>query len=151
VLTERRMFFATPAASLALSSSWTIPSVEDANVIRRELLDVVRLWQNGTAMLANKQIKPLTPPPACDGVWEFRATQAPPGARIIGIFPERNIFVATGVYPRHYLGNRGSRGWVTAIGYAVGRRAAWFAGSTINWPSTAKFTGSDLGTVCDVF
>lgn len=147
-----RGFYGTPKVVLALESSWPTRAGEDqagADARRNDVRRLIATWQRGDSMLA-KQIKPMRPPPSCEGVWEFRATDVPPGGRLFGFFPVRNIYIATNVSPRDTLGPRGSQGWNTSIGFARAMGVSWFGSSSvIKWPESKQFRQSDLKVVCD--
>jgi hypothetical protein len=155
VLEARRGFYATPRVIQALERDWPVDSGKseaDMAALKQDMLDVISLWQSGASMLAPKQLKPMRPPPACEGVWELRSTESPPGARTFGLLPARNIFVATGVALRNRLGPRGSQGWVTMIGVALVASRAWFPDpQPISWPTQKRFDQVGIKVVCDDF
>ncbi len=49
--------------------------------------------------------------PAADGVWEIRSTDPDPSIRVLGLFPEKDVFVATNYALRKCLGGWQSRAW----------------------------------------
>jgi hypothetical protein len=49
--------------------------------------------------------------PARDGVWEIRSTRIDPSIRVLGLFAERDVFVATNHALREELGGWQSREW----------------------------------------
>lgn len=49
--------------------------------------------------------------PASSCVWEIRSVQPSPSIRVLGLFPERDIFIATNIALREQLGGWESRAW----------------------------------------
>lgn len=49
--------------------------------------------------------------PARDAVWEIRSVVPDPSIRVLGLFPKRDVFVATNFASRAELGGWQSRGW----------------------------------------
>lgn len=49
--------------------------------------------------------------PLADGVWEIRSVKDAPSIRVLGLFPTRDVFVATGIARRDELGGWESREW----------------------------------------
>ena len=49
--------------------------------------------------------------PARDGVWEIRSAGEDPSIRVLGLFPEKDIYVATNYALRELLGGWQSREW----------------------------------------
>lgn len=60
--------------------------------------------------------------PARDAVWEIRSTGSDPSIRVLGLFPERDIFVVTNHALRKDLGGWQSRAWKDVKRLA---RATW--------------------------
>lgn len=58
-------------------------------------------------------IRDLCPPPP--EVWEIRVTEPIVQVRIIGRFPEPDTFIATELYTRNFLGDKGSQAWSEAM------------------------------------
>ncbi|MAZ03414.1 MAG: hypothetical protein CMN56_09770 [Sneathiella sp.] len=52
--------------------------------------------------------------PTVDCVWEIRSIREMPSVRVLGLFPEKDVFVATGIYRRDYLGKIESEEWKMA-------------------------------------
>ena len=154
VLTARRALYVTTPVLRALTGPWPVRNGEKAEDVaerRQDLIDLVALWTRGDPM-SPRLVKPLEPPPPCDGVWEMRAQNVQPGARLFGMFPSRNIYVATTVVPRDTLGNAGSQPWTNAIQYAAAMAKTWFPSEApILWPAGRVFGRSDVGVVCDDF
>lgn len=154
VPTIRRRIFVTNAALPILTSRWKPSNGESEDVAdarRAGLLALLAQWQKGDPLVAGQHIKPLRPPPACDGVWELRETRIRPQMRVIGHVPARNIFVVTGVYPRWYLGLKGSSEWNVAISNALAHSRKWFPGQPVVNLTTPKFRQSEMILVCDDF
>ncbi|PKQ08890.1 MAG: hypothetical protein CVT73_05425 [Alphaproteobacteria bacterium HGW-Alphaproteobacteria-12] len=49
--------------------------------------------------------------PAVEGVWEIRSVTHKPSIRVLGLFPEKDVFVATNMELRENLGGWQSRAW----------------------------------------
>jgi hypothetical protein len=49
--------------------------------------------------------------PAGEGVWEIRSVSHAPSIRVLGLFPEKDVFVATNMELRENLGGWQSRAW----------------------------------------
>lgn len=49
--------------------------------------------------------------PASEGVWEIRSIRPDPQIRVLGLFAQRDVFVATNMAMRNELGGWESRGW----------------------------------------
>jgi len=64
-----------------------------------------------------KLLKPLR-----NAVWEIKSPRPSPGLRVLGLFADRNVFIAMQHYRRVDLGKFGSREWRNAIELA---RASW--------------------------
>lgn len=60
--------------------------------------------------------------PASDGVWEIRSVRDAPSIRVLGLFAEKDVFVATNLALREDLGGWRSREWKTVKKIA---RARW--------------------------
>jgi hypothetical protein len=60
--------------------------------------------------------------PYADGVWEIRATKPKPGIRILGMFAEKDLFIALNWQERTLLGSYKSREWRNII---VGCQTMW--------------------------
>lgn len=152
VLTARRGLYGTGRVQDALKAQFPRrvgETAEDCVARRQDMVDVLQLWQSGRPMTAGLHIKPIVPPPPCSGVWEFRASRRPPGARLIGVLVERNIFVATALMPRDTLGNRGSPAWNRSINFAAARGQSWFGGQLVQWTEAREFQKGDMRIVCD--
>lgn len=155
VTVSRREFYAVDGVITALESNWRpgrfFADDAEAEAARREAIAVVSLWSRGRPLIARTQLKPMEPPPpGADCSWEFRAVAPRPGSRIIGLVPERNTFIATGVYPRKYLGRRGSPEWMKALGLAFAKAHAWgLSSTTIKWPIGVGFDHNGMANVCD--
>jgi len=119
------------------------------------MIDLIALWQRGDAIVPFTQLKPLNePPPGAKFVWSMRATGAPPGARVLGLIPARNIFVAISGGPRDRLGERGSPPWLAALNACVEKHDAWHPDEdAIYWYEPRRFGSrpEDIRTVCDDF
>lgn len=155
VLVVRRSFYATKSVIQALEAKWPARKGEPAaRAARRrdEMLAVIALWQSGSRLLPNDHIKPLGPPPVgADFVWELRARLTKPGARCLGFIPNRNIYVATGVWPRDTLGPRGSATWGKGIHFGHSQPKKWFPNDPVLSFVGTEFGQADLDQVCDVF
>jgi hypothetical protein len=49
--------------------------------------------------------------PACDAVWEVRSTGTDPSIRVLGLFAEKDVYIATNYAHREWLGGWQSREW----------------------------------------
>lgn len=154
VLHARRRVLVSPKVGQILNGPWPARNGETADATdlrRKDLINILAVWQAGQPVLSGLQVKPLVPPPECGGVWEFRATNHRPQARLLGFFPFRNIFVATGVYPRDVLGERGSQAWGTAISVTRGGISKWLGNhEPVRWAG-GKFRQHDISRICDDF
>ena len=57
--------------------------------------------------------------PARDGVWEIRSARPDPSIRVLGLFADQNVFIATNFALRGELGGWESREWKEAKRMAV--------------------------------
>jgi hypothetical protein len=59
--------------------------------------------------ISPEYLKLLYPP--SEGVWEIRSVAEKPSIRVLGLFPEKDVFIATNHALREDLGGWQSRGW----------------------------------------
>ncbi len=52
--------------------------------------------------------------PITDCVWEIRSVRDKPSIRVLGLFAKKDVFIATNIYRRDYLGVWESEGWKEA-------------------------------------
>lgn len=64
--------------------------------------------------------------PAHDGVWEIRSVSHDPSIRVLGLFVEQDVFVATNIALREHLGGWNSRAWKHVKRRALARWRAVF-------------------------
>ena len=79
--------------------------------------------------------------PASDGVWEIRSVRDQPSLRVLGLFPDIDVFVSTNYARRDELGGWQSREWKTIKRMA---KAIWRQ----LFPSYDPKITSNAGEVC---
>lgn len=144
-----RQFQATDELIADLEKGFWMPRAgetrERLSRCRWELFALVKDWCDGEYIRPGGDLKPLDPwrgnrrCQAFEGLWEFRTSMHRPKSRLLGVIPERNAFVALGLYRRDSL-KSGVRGHWEAAAEHVQRRWS-FVGSG---RSALRFRGAEL-------
>jgi hypothetical protein len=118
-----RSLFLLPEVESDIRSRWArLPAERENGAYNRRyhMMSLLDDWVGGEVINLSKEIKPLEPRP--DGIWEFRSTYSV-GARLIGMVPGFNMFIAFGIYRRDALGPGMSAEWEVACRHA---KAKWY-------------------------
>jgi hypothetical protein len=111
-----REFYATPEVMDELKVTWQPTTGEriERAAMRRSLMHIlIEHWLGGGPMFVGGDIKQIGR--WREGVWEFKTGSIRPYSRLFGFMPDKNVFIAVGLYSRDYLGFGRSQQWSDAL------------------------------------